>query len=236
MKRCLALVWCLGVAVATALNAAERPAPPEMTATNRNEKTVALFNRRDLSGWYSFLEKSAHEDPNGNFKVEDGVLHIEGRDFGYVATKAEFANYRLRVEFKWGTHQYAPRATGKRDSGVLYHFAASEPDKVWPKSIECQVQEGDCGDIWCVGTDVTTDNKTVHEWGMKHVIRTEDCERRHGEWNTIEIVARGDTIEHWVNGRLVNRATAASVQKGKILLQSEGAEVFYRTVELTPLE
>ena len=198
-------------------------------------KTVALFNGHDLQGWYSFLEKYGRDqDPNGNFKVENGVLHIEGRDFGYVATNASYANYRLKVEFKWGVHQYAPRATGKRDSGVLYHFAEGEPDKVWPKSIECQVQEGDCGDIWCVGTDVTSPNKSAQEWGMKRVFRTQDFEHPHGEWNTIEIVAHDDTIEHYVNGHLVNRATRTSVRRGKILLQSEGAEVFYRKVELTP--
>lgn len=198
--------------------------------------SVQLFNGRDLQGWYSYLENSGRgKDPNGNFKVENGAIHIEGKDFGYIATEQSFENFRLKVEFKWGRHQYAPRATGKRDSGILYHFAEEAPDKVWPKSIECQVQEGDCGDIWCVGTDVTTSNRSAQEWGMKRVFRTEDFERPHGEWNTIEVVARGDTIEHYVNGHLVNSATRTSVQRGKILLQSEGAEIFYRNVELTPL-
>lgn len=235
MKRLLGAALPLMIAVVVA--AAEPPAPPELTAATRTEKTVALFNRHDLSGWYSFLEKQGRDqDPKGNFKVEDGVLHIRGEDFGYIATKQSFENYRLTVEFKWGTAQFAPRATGKRDSGILYHFAEGEPDKVWPRSIECQVQETDCGDIWCVGgAEVTSENKSAQEWGMKRVYRTQDFERPHGEWNTIEIVARGDTIEHYVNGHLVNRATRTNVRRGKILLQSEGAEIFYRTVELTPL-
>jgi hypothetical protein len=225
----LALFLAIAAAAGQVLAAAE-------PTTAAPSPTIALFNGRDLQGWYSFLEKPGRDsDPNGNFKVEDGVIHIAGRDFGYIATTQSFENYRLKVEFKWGVHQYAPRATGKRDSGVLYHFGADTPDKVWPKSIECQVQEGDCGDIWCVGTDVTSANRQAHEWGMKRVFRTEDFEHPHGEWNTIEIVARGDTIEHYVNGRLVNRATNTSVRRGRILLQSEGAEVFYRTVELTPL-
>jgi hypothetical protein len=164
------------------------------------------------------------------------MIHIRGQDFGYIATDKSYANYRLTVEFRWGEAQYAPRATGKRDSGVLYHFPADAPDRVWPRSIECQVQEGDCGDIWCVaGADATSANRQEHAWGMKHIFRTEDFEKPRGEWNTIEVVARGDTIEHYVNGHLVNRATGVTVTAGRILLQSEGAEVFYRKVELSPL-
>lgn len=198
---------------------------------------VVLFNGRDLSGWYSYLEKPGRDkDPNGNFKVEDGVIHILGQDFGYLSTEKSYENYRLTVEFKWGQRQFAPRATGKRDSGILYHFPEGEPDKVWPKSLECQVQETDSGDIWCVGgTTVESPNHSAIEWNQKRIYRTADFERPHGKWNTVEVVARGDTIKHYVNGHLVNSGTKATVTRGRILLQSEGAEIYYRNVELTPL-
>jgi hypothetical protein len=62
-----------------------------------------------------------------------------------------------------------------------------------------------------------------------------DAEKPIGEWNTIECICHGDTIINIVNGVIVNEGTDASVTKGKILLQSEGAEVFYRKVELKPL-
>jgi hypothetical protein len=198
---------------------------------------VVLFNGKDLTGWYSFLEKQGRDqDPNGNFKVENSVIHILGQDFGYIATEKSYENYTLTVEFKWGEKQFAPRATGKRDSGVLYHFPEGEPDKVWPKSLECQVQETDTGDIWCVGgTTVESPNHSAIEWNQKRVYRTADFEKPHGEWNTVRIVARGDTIEHYVNGHLVNSGTKATVIRGRILLQSEGAEIYYRRIELTPL-
>lgn len=201
-------------------------------------KVVQLFNGHDLAGWYSFLDKRGRDnDPNHNFVVEDGVIHVLGQDFGYIATEKEYANYRLVVEFKWGAKQFAPRATGKRDSGVLYNFPSDAPDKVWPKSLECQIQETDCGDIWCVdGTSVDSPNRSAREWEQKRVYRTADFEKPHGEWNTIEIVARGDSIEHYVNGHLVNSGTKATVTRGKILLQSEGAEIYFRRVQLTPLE
>lgn len=253
MKRFLPALLCLGLAAspeagaaspavagttpaAATENVASRPKATEAVAETPTAP-IALFNGRDLTGWYSFLEKYGRDsDPNANFRVEDGVIHIRGQDFGYLATERSYANYRLTVEFKWGEAQYAPRATGKRDSGVLYHFPAGAPDHVWPRSLECQIQETDCGDIWCVGgTIVTSPNRTTFEWNQTRVYRTQDCERPHGEWNTMEIVARGDTIEHYVNGHLVNSAAKASVTQGRILLQSEGAEIFFRKVELRPL-
>jgi hypothetical protein len=188
----------------------------------------------DLKGWYSYLDDSKFEDPENNFVMENGILHVLGKHFGYLATVESFQNFHLKVVFKWGGKQWAPRATGKRDSGVLYYFAGGEPDNVWPKSIECQIQEGDCGDIWCVGTDMDSGNKSEQAWGMKHIFRTANFENPKGEWNTIEIVANGNEIEHYVNGHLVNSATNTSVGAGRILLQSEGAEVYYKSVEITP--
>ena len=201
----------------------------------RELRTESLFNGRDLTGWRSFLEKLGRDnDPEGNFKVEDGMIHIRGKNFGYIATEKAYENYHLKAEFRWGQAQWAPRATGKRDSGILYHFPEDVADAVWPKSIECQVQEGDCGDTWFVGTDGESPNRSEQAWGMKHVFRTQDLERPTGEWNTIEIICNGDQFEHYVNGQLVNSGTRASVRRGRILLQSEGAEVWYRAIEIRP--
>ncbi len=201
----------------------------------RELNTRPLLNGRDLAGWYPFLDKRERgQDPEGIFRVEDGVLHIKGSEFGYIATEESFANYHLRAEFKWGEKRYPPRDQWKRDSGILYHFPLGEPDQVWPKSIECQVQEEDCGDIWCVaGATLESPNESKQEWGMRHVLRTANFENPRGEWNTIEIVCRDGEIEHWVNGRLVNAGHEATVRAGRILLQTEGAEVFYRNVVLT---
>jgi len=192
-----------------------------------------LLNGKDTSGWYTFLEKlGKNQDPEGNFRMQNGLLHIEGKQFGYLATEESFANYYLKVVFKWGEKRYPPREKDKRDSGILYHFASSEPDAVWPKSIECQVQEGDCGDTWCVGTMVDSPNPSKNEWGMKHILRSADFENPKGEWNTLEIICNGNQTEHYVNGHLVNSGTNASVSAGRILLQSEGAEVTYKSVEM----
>jgi hypothetical protein len=63
----------------------------------------------------------------------------------------------------------------------------------------------------------------------------DDVESQWGQWNRAEIVCDRDTITYTVNGKLVNRGTRSSLTKGRILLQSEGAEIYFRKVELTPL-
>ena len=191
-----------------------------------------LFNGNDFSGWYTYLEKHGkNNDPDNIFTIKDNEIHILGKDPGYLCTENEYENYYLRVVFRWGDKKFPPRENDKRDSGILYHFSKNSNDKVWPKSIECQVQEGDCGDIWLVGgVDIETDNNRK----SNRIFRTADFENPKGEWNIIGVICNGNQIEHYVNGHLVNSGINATVSKGKILLQSEWAEVFYKSVELIP--
>lgn len=63
-----------------------------------------------------------------------------------------------------------------------------------------------------------------------------DVESPFGEWTHCEIIARGDTLEYFVNGQLVNRASGLNITRGKIFFQTEGAEIWYRNIALTPLK
>jgi hypothetical protein len=63
-----------------------------------------------------------------------------------------------------------------------------------------------------------------------------DVEKPVGEWNRMECVADGDNVTIYLNGKLVNQATQVKPSKGRIQIQSEGAEMFVRKVELTPLK
>lgn len=63
-----------------------------------------------------------------------------------------------------------------------------------------------------------------------------EVEKPAGEWNTLECVCAGDTITNILNGVVVNACTKSTHTKGKILFQSEGAEVFFRRIELQPLK
>ena len=63
-----------------------------------------------------------------------------------------------------------------------------------------------------------------------------DVDSPHGEWTRIDVIADGGHIEVFVNGVKVNEAFDATPQEGRIQLQTELAEVFYRRWELWPLE
>ncbi len=63
----------------------------------------------------------------------------------------------------------------------------------------------------------------------------QDVEKPVGQWNRLECVCDGDKITYVLNGKTVNAATKSSHTKGKILFQSEGAEVFFRKIDLEPL-
>lgn len=63
-----------------------------------------------------------------------------------------------------------------------------------------------------------------------------DVESPLGEWTKCDVLARGDTLEYRVNGQLVNRARGLTVTRGKLLIQTEGAEIWYRDLKLTPLK
>jgi hypothetical protein len=64
----------------------------------------------------------------------------------------------------------------------------------------------------------------------------EDVENPAGHWNTLECLCAGDKITNILNGKVVNVGTNSSHTKGKILFQSEGAEVFFRRIDLAPLK
>lgn len=63
-----------------------------------------------------------------------------------------------------------------------------------------------------------------------------DVEKPVGEWNTLECIADGDNVTAYVNGVLVNQASRVKPSKGRIQIQSEGAEMFVRKVVLKPLK
>jgi hypothetical protein len=213
------------------------------------EKVIHLLNGKDLGAFYTFLtDFGVDKDPDGVFSIKDGNLRISGQHFGYVATKETYTNYRLVAEFKWGDQTWEPRKMNARDSGIVVHCVG--PDKVWPKGIEVQMIEGGTGDILVVeGAGLTVggerkegatsrfDRPGRNPWKDEIGFRgPNEIENPHGEWNTIEADCQGDHIQVTVNGHLTLEGGKAVPTAGKILLQSEGAEVFFRRLDLYPME
>lgn len=214
---------------------------------------IVLFNGHDLNNFDTFLKSHGlNNDPDQVFRVEKGRIHISGKEFGYIITKREFANYYLRAEFKWGEGTYAPRQGKARDSGILYNVRG--PQKVWPTSIEFQILEGGTGDFWLTDGAALTANgerttspegkavkiDRIGKGSSQNVTGYRDpvgeVEKPHGEWNVLELVVQGDHLKQFVNGKLANQGSEAFPSSGKILFQSEGAEVFFRNIKLFPLK
>jgi hypothetical protein len=196
-----------------------------------------LFNGRNLDGWHPFLQKSeGDQDPGNNFQVEQGLLHVNGKVLGYIITNKTFKNYHFKVEFKWGINKWPPRQNDKRDAGICYNIPASEPDSIWPKSIECQIQEGDVGDFWMLGfSTIKVNGQQNIPANHTRFVKYADGEKPYGEWNTVEVISVNGTCIHIINGVIVNVGTEASVKDGKILLQSEYSEIFYRNAKIRQL-
>ena len=189
----------------------------------KNGANIQLFNGKDLSNWVFYL-KDPSVDPVGVFNVQNGVIHISGNPFGYMRTKDIYSDYKLHVEWRWPSE-----AT---NSGVFVH--AQEPDTIWLKCIECQLKAGNAGDFVCMnGADM---NERIDKSNVVVSKMAESSEKTAGEWNTMEVACKTNTIEVYVNGILQNKGTKVSVCKGSICLQSEGKDIEFRNIYLTKLK
>jgi hypothetical protein len=235
------LLLVLAVAGSTVAATAQTSSEPKLG------KAVKLFNGKNLAGFYTFVEKrGVNQDPKGVFTVANGMVRVSGEEYGYFVTEKEYENFYLLVEFKWGEKTFAPRVENARDSGILFHTVGEE--KIWPKSIEFQIIEGGTGDIILVGgTSLTVKGergtgKRFDRFGkgpwkdeVDYRDPVKEVEKPRGEWNRLEMWTDGANVRMLVNGELVNEGTDASLQKGKILFQSEGAELYFRRIDLRPI-
>lgn len=191
------------------------------------KKKIVLFNGKDFTGWKLFVEEPSF-DLSKNWKVKNGIVMCNGRPSGYMRTVKPYAGYKFHVEWKW--------VQKPGNSGVLVHM--SGPDKVWPKSIECQMLSGDAGDFYVIeGTEFkqhADGSKRVDDRRVKKL--HDSSEKPLGQWNTYEVICKDNWIVALINGQVQNVATGCNVTGGKICLQSEGAPVMFRNIYLEPVE
>jgi putative membrane-bound dehydrogenase-like protein len=217
-----------------------------------------------------------HDEPKDIWKfAADGTFNISGRGYGYVATKENYRDFHLVLEFKWGTKTWGAREKKAKDNGLLLHAYGPHGaySDTWMASIEAQIIEGGVGDILVLspkladGTELTTslsaefaldrDKEKIWKAGSPRQTVTKgrinwkgrdedwsdtvgfrgknDVESPSGEWNRLEVIAKGDKLQYFVNGALINEAFDCKPAEGKILLQTEGAEMIVRRYELYPL-
>lgn len=206
----------------------------------KKETSIILFNGTDLDGWHMdvpLLDSLPQENPP--FLVRDGKLVSLGEPRGHLITNKRYSNYKLEIEYRF---------VGEGGNcGVLVH--ASTPRalyKMFPKSIEVQMEHQNAGDFWVIAEDITCDAMEERRgpketWGISEgknrriMNLTEHSEKPLGEWNTMVIDCIDDTIKVWVNDELVNYGYHATVTSGQIAVQAEGTEVEFKSIVLTPL-
>jgi hypothetical protein len=145
------------------------------------------------------------------------------------------------------------------------HAAPGVGGRTWARSVELQIQEHDVGDLYAVGSAIAVrakarpDTKPIvydydpaGEWtffsqsqgASGRCIKQPDNEKPTGEWNTVELICLRDDSIHIVNGKVVMRLHGplridadlpTPVTSGPIILQSEGAEIFYRDIQIRPI-
>ena len=197
-------------------------------ASGSSAKTIELFNGKNLDGWVPFAEGNA--DPATVFWAEGGEIRIKGNPFGYIRTVEKFSNFKLHVEWRYPVKTV--------NSGIF--LFVQDPMKIWPNALECQLMKGRVGDFVLLGGSSISEFKlpagaerpkfpVVKRFGASN-------ENPAGEWNNADIICKGGSITVYINGALQNKGTGSKHKSGFIALQSEGGEIHFRNVRLTPLD
>ncbi|MBK7871673.1 MAG: DUF1080 domain-containing protein [Saprospiraceae bacterium] len=214
-----------------------------LSEIEQKEGFKLLFDGNSLNGWRNFNKKTigsswvvqngtilldAKKDPSGNWQSADG---------GDITTDKEYGDFDLRLEW---------RIDPCGNSGVIYRAVeSSKYEHAWHTGPEMQIQDDAChpdgktekhqvGDIYDMISSKYTNAKPA------------------GQWNEIRIVAKGNKIEQWQNGRKIVEAEVGSkewnqllsqskwtaypdfgkAKKGHIVLQDHGNRVWFRNIRI----
>ena len=135
------------LAVLASLAAGSVLAEPASTAVTP-ARVTPLFDGKGLSGWQADVPaRDTDKNAPDSFVVRDGLLVSVGKPEGHLLTTTAYRDYRLEVEYRF------PGKGG--NCGILVH--ASRPRalyKMFPQSLEVQMNSGDAGDFWCIQENI----------------------------------------------------------------------------------
>lgn len=193
-----------------------------------------LFNKRDLKGW---IRVNTDES---TWKVKNKMLICSGHPIGVMRSDRQYENFILHIEWM----HLEPGG----NSGMFVWSAARPGENRLPDGVEVQMLEQDWvklntkngvvppiayvhGELFGVGgVKIVPDNPR----GERSKSIENLCKPR-GEWNTYTVVCVDGTIKLAVNGKFVNGIAKASQKKGYLCLESEGAEIHFRSIKIMEL-
>jgi hypothetical protein len=232
----------LAAVTALAPLAAQGPSPDAKKKSDNGKSAAAgtwtpLFDGKSLAGWRGYKKADASET---RWKVDNGTLTLppnDGKDTRGardIITAETYDNFDLRWEWK-----AAPGA----NSGVKYFVLEDQNSAI---GHEYQIID----DSKHPDAQIGAHRQTA---AFYDVLPAADRPiKPAGEWNVSEVRAHGNHIEHWLNGKKVLQyeldspdlraaiakskfkdiARFGKPQKGHILIQDHGDQVWYRKVEI----
>jgi len=167
----------------------------------------------------------AHGDRKDKARDSGFLIHSQGEDGAYSGTWM----YGIEVQMiEGGTGDFLVVADGSPEFALTAPAAPEQVDNCWVFDPKGAFQTIHKGRINWFGRD--PEWKDVIDYRGK-----QDVEKAIGEWNTLECIAIGQTVTVLLNGVLVNQAVDVQPREGRIQIQSEGAEVQFKSIVLTPL-
>lgn len=237
----------LWVAFIPAAFGQDPPEPNTLTAGERKAGWKLLFDGRTLKGW-----RGAYMDslPTRGWEVRDAMLIVQASGGGEAAfggdivTEEEYGSFDLSVDF---------RLTEGANSGIKYFVTEQQPRTPGSaKGLEYQLLDDAKHPDARLGIN---GNRTLAS--LYDLLPAANKQTRPiGEWNTARILVRGKRVEHWLNGRKVleferggkeflrhkaeskfkDLAGFGEAERGHILLQDHGNQVFFRNVKILQLQ
>ena len=195
-----------------------------------------LFNGQNLTGWVN-----VNTDAD-TWSVRDGLLICKGQPIGVMRTDKQYENFVLHIEWR----HMQPGG----NSGVFAWSEGTVPEgSRLPKGLEVQMLELDWVNQHKQKDGALPPIAYVHGElfganGLKTVPdnprgnRSKSLENRcqgHGQWNVYDVVCVDGVVKLSVNGKFVNGISQASVKKGYLCLESEGAEIHFRNIRILEL-
>lgn len=164
----------------------------------------------------------------------DGSLAVAGKPVSYLAVKQIYENFHLHAEWRW------PKAAAKNSNGgVLLNITGGPTNgTAWPACFQAQMKPTRAGDLLPMnGAKFAEKLSTPPAAKTPQLDRLSpaDPEMPLGEWNSYDIVSRGDKIEVSVNGVVQNRISQCEPATGKIGFQLEGTPFELRNIRIEPL-
>jgi hypothetical protein len=192
----------------------------------RPTQKTQLFNGKDFAGWTKVIKAEPGSSPDTTWAIAEGVIRCTGKPFGYLMTQQSYADFKLHVEYRWyGTAE-------QMNSGVFVLKTGADTFFL-PKAIETQLKKGSAGDFVLLSQATLNGLDNPKNRSVKK--QADSSEKPDGEWNSVDIVVKGNTISSSVNGVLQNTGKDAYADAGQICLQSEGGPIEFRNVTVEPI-